>query len=275
MRDSEFREYFDNYDKIALIAIKLIDNAKGFIEYQNRNTIAYAAFDKLTITFISVTKIVFPYKSEIFDISSLSSLSRNIIELSNNLFFFGSESADKEEDSLRFDLFQYLSKKERQQAARKLDVNDKLLSEWELKDSDLIAIKNRIISNPVFVKLILSNKIQGFDSLINDNDRNNKYWSRTDLLKRRNLNLKFMDSLYKLHSIDIHGTPASIDMQIQSYFNKEYLDCNDSKSQVIAIMQSIASIFVNSLFDFSKILPDLTGIITTEEMIFLRNYEYK
>jgi len=273
MRDSEFREYFDNYDKIALI--KLIDNAKGFIEYQNRNTIAYAAFDKLTITFISVTKIVFPYKSEIFDISSLSSLSRNIIELSNNLFFFGSESADKEEDSLRFDLFQYLSKKERQQAARKLDVNDKLLSEWELKDSDLIAIKNRIISNPVFVKLILSNKIQGFDSLINDNDRNNKYWSRTDLLKRRNLNLKFMDSLYKLHSIDIHGTPASIDMQIQSYFNKEYLDCNDSKSQVIAIMQSIASIFVNSLFDFSKILPDLTGIITTEEMIFLRNYEYK
>lgn len=258
MTEQDFNDYIEDYTNLIKVGKRILYESRRMEVLKGRNTLAFSALDKMTITFSSIKRLLPSFKEESFDISSISSLVRTTIELSNKLFFFGLEKVDENEEKLRVDLFSYLSKKERQAAVKKLNPHITKLTDWELEDKHLIHKRNKIISNPTFIKLIQENKIQGFDSLINELDRKNKYWGRNLLFKKRNLNVQFLDSVYKINSFDTHGSPAAIERHIQNFVsNSKDTSKVENHKQTISIAHISASLYAKSIMEYSKISSEL------------------
>jgi hypothetical protein len=109
--EKSYLEELIKYDKVLSVAILISQNQHG-IDTTGRGVRAAKIFTRQALTGISLRNIL-PFPSderdkeeELWDISSIASLSRNILEGFLSMFYFGTEIVSDEEAELRFFILQ-------------------------------------------------------------------------------------------------------------------------------------------------------------------------
>jgi len=115
--ETDFIEERTSFDTV-LKAIVLISQKQHGINTDGRGVRAVKIFTRQTLTGLSLDKIlpsqnfIEDYKEDFWDISSIASLSRNILEGFLSLHFFGLEKVSSNEAELRFFIWQLHRNKE-------------------------------------------------------------------------------------------------------------------------------------------------------------------
>lgn len=212
--NEESRKAFKEFKEIIKVADKLekyiIENFK---ESNYRLEICLVCINKMMIHATSLIKLI-PTQEQNIDTSTIHAICRIILELSNNAFFYGTQDISTIEAEFRNLLFEYISKKERKKTLDSLCVGQTDMEEWELTDKELSSNKKKICENKLFTQLIIENKFQGFDSLINPENSKNKYNSRNAIISLRGLNINDFKPIYSIFSIFLHNSPAALSEHI-------------------------------------------------------------
>ena len=271
MNKEEYIENWKEYPALQKCIYKLQVNRFLDRKTKGRELIALTAFNKLLIQYTSLIKIIPNNDFSQFDKTSISGIARGIIELSNNMFFYGIEDVNDDEAQFRISLFEYISKRDRQGTLKKWDVQKETLDELNLSDEELVNLKSDLCSNPTFIQLIKENRIMGFDSLVNPESSKNKYLRRHSILNSRGIDEKFVDGLYKMSSVFIHNSPGAIDQHRNYLVNYHNMEREDLKLSV-SLMQVPSSFIANSILDFSKYTDPIDELLSTDEIKLVKDF---
>jgi hypothetical protein len=134
--EEAYLEELDKYDKSLHTTMLISQNQHGF-NTTGRGVRASKILTRQTLIAMSLKNIL-PYptkkkhhEEDIWDISSISSLSRNIMEGYVSIYYFGTEEVTEQDAELRFFLFQYHRNKEWYQIRRKFGETEKELKEFK------------------------------------------------------------------------------------------------------------------------------------------------
>jgi hypothetical protein len=271
----EFNENIKEYKTIIKVGVKLCDDILLKLKQKSSNSeshvTVFAGFDNASKLLISLLELVIPHKNGIFCTSSLLALSRTVIELTNTIYFFFLDETDKQESQLRLNLFNYISKKDRFEIAKKMNAPIEFYKINGLTKNEIEKSKELIETSPFYNKLIENESIISFSCLVNDSDRKNKYFNRYQILKSRNIRTDLVDWYYKMSSTFLHGSPASIDRARQTYINKEYLNYDYDK-EVLSIMQVVTSFYSLTLLNVSDYFQFDESYLNKSDRELLINY---
>lgn len=271
----EFTENFKEYNTIIKIGSKLCDDILLKLKANSSNSenhvTTFAGFDNVSKLYISLLKTIVPIESKIFCITSLLTLSRTVIELTNTIYFFFLENVEKSEEVFRLNLFNCISKKDRFAIIKKMNTPLDNAKSWGLTKNDITESKELIENSEFFKKLIEKNLISNFSCLVNDSDRKNKYYNRHLILKSRNIDTELTDWYYKMSSTFLHGSPSSIDRARQSYINQDYVNY-DSKKEVLPTMQIVSSFYCMTLLEVFKYFEFEENYLKETDRELLTNY---
>lgn len=248
----EFLENINEYNRIASIGVRICDDLLEKLKIEKSNTEAsvtlFAGFDDIRLLYLNILQLINSDKSRVFPKTSLLSLSRSMIELTNTIHFFFLDNISDSEAKFRLQLFNFISKKERFEIVKKMDIGIKQRKDWNLTEEVIENEKVSIIDSDFFKSLISENRISDFNCLINENDRKNKYYKRFYILKSRDIDSKLIDWYYKLSSSNTHGSPASIDRSRQKYINKDLINKNNT-TEILSVMQIASSFYCCTMID--------------------------
>ncbi|MCF8262048.1 MAG: hypothetical protein K9J12_14825 [Melioribacteraceae bacterium] len=167
-REILYLEELEKYIQVLKVTMLISLNQHG-IETTGRGIRASKIFTRQTLLGMSFRKILpIPSKykhpeDELWDICSIASLSRNIMEGYISLLFFGIEKVSEEEAELRFFLGQYHRNREWYQIRKRFGENENKLHEFV---DGLKAQKQRLKNHPYLSKLtrVQQNKVlQGLE----------------------------------------------------------------------------------------------------------------
>nr|WP_321225517.1 hypothetical protein [uncultured Psychroserpens sp.] len=268
----EHRQAFNEYTQLIDLALKLENHiVQSDIINTPRIEISRVCLAKMIIQCTTLLKLL-PHSETNYDISMFLATGRSIFELSNNCFFYGAQSISQEEKEFRLQLFNFISKKERKRPLTQLNTTDKDFDEWLITDGDLKSDRAKICNHPLFSKLIIENKFQGFDSLVNCLDKKNKYNSILTIAKERNLDMSFIHPMYSINSIFLHNSPAAISHQILKLKGELENEENDLKNAIVKATTSF-SLMGLTIWEISETyVPNFKKIINKEELEIISNY---
>jgi len=130
------------------------------------------------------------------------SLFRNVIEATNNLYYYSLEEITEEESNFRLLLFYYHNELET------LNMAELLSFETTIKEIDVKQIEEKkyeILKDPIYLSLDKNLK-----KLIIDGKRYS-HLTQTEIAKRRGIDFKYFRGLYKLLSGYTHSLPFAMD----------------------------------------------------------------
>lgn len=155
-----YLEELGKYDKVLNTTMLISRNQHG-IDTTGRGIRAVRIFTRQTLAGMSLRSILpFPTKhkdkeEDLWDIGSIASLSRNILEGYLSILYFGTENVSEEEAELRFFLLQYHRNQEWYSIRKRFDPNDPELKKFE---EGQLEQKSRIKDHSFIDKLTLHQK---------------------------------------------------------------------------------------------------------------------
>jgi hypothetical protein len=202
--EEAYLEQLEKYDKVLNTTMVISQNQHG-INTTGRGVRASTILTRQTIIAMSLRSILpFPTKNkhneeDLWDICSISSLSRNIMEGYISMYYFGTEKVKEEDAELRFFLFQYHRNREWYQIRRKFGETEDDLKEFK---NVLEEQKDNIRAHTFLSQLtqVQKNKVmQGYEI----------YKTKSDL-ENENTLCRGLDKNYQLLSNLVHPLPFSI-----------------------------------------------------------------
>ncbi|UOE82193.1 DUF5677 domain-containing protein [Vibrio splendidus] len=206
-----------DFDKIAEIAADLSMHFGGVRTDDKKRRYSTYFLAKLVHNCVSLLKIL-PNSSEdkeYFDLSSIASLSRNIIESTNLCWYYCIEDVELEESSFRFLLFDYHDVCTTISLSESFDW--KLDAEEELKEE----------------KLVLLEAIKNTSQYFNEGKAEQKklrqgrkasMCNQSELIEARGVDCKEFKGIYKLLSNHVHTTPNAINSVVHSRSHGQEMD---------------------------------------------------
>lgn len=131
--EKSYLEELKKYGKVLSVAMLVSKNQHG-INTTGRGIRATNIFTRQTLAGMSLRSILpFPtndIEKALWDIASISSLARNILEGFMSIFYFGTESISDEEAELRFFILQQHRNREWYSIRKQFNPNDPKLKEF-------------------------------------------------------------------------------------------------------------------------------------------------
>jgi hypothetical protein len=203
--ETTYLEELDLYKKVLNVTTQVSINQHG-IETDGRGMRAMKLFTRQTLIGLSLTKLL-PKPSvskhieyELWDICSIASLTRNLLEGYLSLYYFGLEKISEIEAELRFYILQLHRNVEWYNIRKLYDLSEEEINQFE---EGILEQNNRVKNHPYFLNLTSTQKnriLQGAEMYITKYDFEKKLPICKDL--RRN---------YKHLSNLVHPLPLSIE----------------------------------------------------------------
>jgi len=269
MDRDNLKDYFDNYKGLIKIASAISTNFNESVNNNGRLLITVPAFSKLLLTYTTLLKLI-PLPDGSFDISSISSIVRVFIELSNKLFFFGIEQVSDEELDFRLAFYNYLSVKDRFCIAKWLDAKNQKLTDFRLSEEEVSSFKQILEDMPFFKALVEERKIIDFSNLIKEG-HNNKYFNRTKIQEKRGIDNTWTNNWMNISSKFIHSSPAIIDQHRNYLSDFDEASLKDQLTAVIMI-EICSDYFATTILELRPYIKNWETIISIEEINLIRNY---
>lgn len=199
-----YLEELEKFDKVLNTTMVISQNQQG-INTTGRGVRASKILTRQTVIAISLRSILpFPTKNkhhveDLWDICSISSLSRNIMEGYISMYYFGTEKVKEEDAELRFFLFQYHRNREWYHIRRKFGETEDNLKDFK---NVLEEQKKKIREHPFLLQLtqVQKNKVMKGCEI---------YKTKSDL-ENENTVCSGLDKNYQLLSNLVHPLPFSI-----------------------------------------------------------------
>ncbi len=206
---SEYEKNYLNelkkYDKVLSVAMLISKNQQG-IKTTGRGIRATNIFTRQTLAGMSLRSILpFPTnyndkEGPLWDIASIASLSRNVLEGFLSIYYFGTENISEEEAELRFLILQQHRNREWYSIRKQFNPNDPELKEFEDGQEEQ---KNRIKNHDFIEKLTPPQKnkaLRGYEI----------YNTKADFEASHNA-CEGLRAEYQLLSNFVHPLPLSIE----------------------------------------------------------------
>ncbi|VWD62875.1 hypothetical protein BLA50215_07615 [Burkholderia lata] len=203
--EAAYRKELAKYEEVLDATMDLSMNQHG-IQTDGRGLRAMQVFTRQTLVAISLSKLL-PFsrgnndpEDGFWDVSSIASLTRSLMEGYVALFYFGTEVVGEEEAELRFFLGQYHRNREWQQIRKQQTPND---SEIARIDEGLASEMKRLREHPFLPNLLPAqrNKVLKGDEI---------YLTKADIEKRSPV-VENYRLHYQLLSNLVHPLPLSIE----------------------------------------------------------------
>ena len=203
--EMSFRDEYKKYCKVLSATTNISLNQHG-IDTDGRGVRSVKIFTRQTLSGMSLKNVLPKLSterdpdSELWDLCSIASLSRNILEAYLALYYSGTESISEEEAELRFFIGQLHRNREWYQIHKKQDSDESVLKEFEdgMKEQ-----KQRIKEHPYLNSLSVPQKNKALKG-------NEMYYTKVDFeLKNEVCNGLRMD--FQLLSNFVHPLPLSIE----------------------------------------------------------------
>ena len=274
MRDLDFKDFFDNYKRFAKIATNLSQDFNFGIDNNGRLEIIVSGFNKLLLIYTSLIKLI-PTDDGAFDLSSMSSISRVLIELSNKLYFFGLDSnVSQEELEFRLELYNYFSIVDRQEIADKLNIKKDKKVDYELTDNDVSNCENKLKSLPFYNQMIQQGKIQELSDLKSETNKKNKYYKKNKFQEYRGINIAIANELQAIYSKFVHSSPAVFDIHRDYLKNYETRSQNDKKMAFV-MLDFVTSYFATTITELKDFVNNWESNITKTDIELINNYSVR
>lgn len=203
--EATYREELAKYEEVLDATMDLSMNQHG-IQTDGRGLRAMKVFTRQTLVALSLSKLLpFSRKTNdpvdgFWDVCSIASLTRNLMEGYVVLFYSGTEVVSEEEAELRFFLGQYHRNREWQQIRKKQTPNDPEISRIE---EQLESEMKRLKEHPFLHRLSQAqrNKVLKGDEI---------YFTKADIEERSPITGNYRLH-YQLLSNLVHALPLSIE----------------------------------------------------------------
>jgi hypothetical protein len=200
-----YLEEREAYEKVLIVTKTISRNQHG-IQTSGRGIRATKIFTRQTITGISLLKLL-PIPSiqksieeDIWDITSIASLSRNLLEGFLAINYFGIENITEEEAELRFLILQLHRNTEWHNINKQSNPND---SELKSTEEQLQIERNNILDHPFLLELPFHQKKRAKEIC-------EMYKTKHDFEKESEV-CKDLRTTYRLLSNLVHPLPLSIE----------------------------------------------------------------
>jgi len=203
--EMSFRDEYKKYSKVLSATINISLNQHG-IDTDGRGVIAVKIFTRQTLSGMSLNRLLPKLSterdpdSELWDLCSIASLSRNILEAYLVIYYSGTESISDEEAELRFLIGQLHRSREWYQINKKQNSDVKVLKEFE---DGMKKQKLRIKEHPYLNSLTVPQKnkaLKGYEM----------YYTKADF-ESKNETCNGLRLDFQLLSNFVHPLPLSIE----------------------------------------------------------------
>nr|WP_321239358.1 DUF5677 domain-containing protein [uncultured Tolumonas sp.] len=203
-----FSNTISEFDKIAEIGYDLSQLFNGVTindKQKTRSTyfLAKAIDNAISILTLLPNNRVNKNKTDYFDYSSISALSRNLLELCNLHWYFCEEDIPLIESEFRWLLYEYHEVK----TLEKLSIDFDLETDNSIY-SDLLKYKQKLNENVYFNTLPLEFQRQTFKG------RKATHLNQNEIAHRRGIDEKLFSTIYKVLSNEVHTMPLSLSAMV-------------------------------------------------------------
>jgi len=200
-----FSEEYKKYSKVLAVTTKISLNQHG-IDTDGRGIRAVRIFTRQTLSGMSLSKVLpklspeLDPDSEFWDLCSLASMSRNILEAYLAIYYSGTELISEEEAELRFFIGQLHRNREWYQIHKKRNSDEDVLRAFE---EGMLEQKNRIKEHPYLGNLSHPQKNKALKG-------DEMYYTKADFELKDEV-CKDLRMDYQLLSNFVHPLPLSIE----------------------------------------------------------------
>lgn len=214
-------------------------------------------FAKLCIHSIAILKLIpesslfnLPNNFKVWDIASLATLARSVIETYNVFFYLIIDELDDKELEFRFLLWHLHSESERKRMLNSIGSTNPKIKEVE---RDIEDYKNKLMNND-FYKSKISSERSSYRK-----GETGIALSNSNISERAGISINFYKSTYKYMSSYVHTFPFSI-QQIAVF----KADDEESLNLIKALIDTTSGYLSFAIRDFVKLFPDQNE--TTKEV---------
>jgi len=200
------------------------------------------------------------YESDLWDISSLATLTRAIVDSYYVFFYLGLDQASEDELEFRFHLWDYHGEKQRFDMLKKLKSLDPSMGKLENEVGDL---KNKVIQNTFYQSLdpTKQRKIKKGEIAI--------LYSNSELSDRLGINSDYYKAIYNDLSAYIHGYPYAL-TQLAVFRSND-----DESLHVINTTLKVCVGYVSlAVRDFLEIMPDQDNNVDERAKDLIETWDY-
>jgi len=267
MEDDKYLEKLRTFEGLSRTAMNLSIATHGRMVTSWQKEYASYIFGKICVTAIAILKLL-PKSSfygavnniEFWDISSVCTLVRSLIDTYNIFYYLIIEKIDESESEFRFVLWKLHSESERLKMLRL--VNSKRGELYGIQQN-IEKLKKKIIKNKFYQNLSY-NKQKKLKS-----GKYGIFLTNSQISERAGVNPNYYKAIYKYLSSYVHTYPFSIS-QIAEF------RAGDPKSlRLLETVIEFATPYISlSIRDFVKIFPDQSGKLSHQVVDTIKNWEY-
>lgn len=198
--------YLEDFEKLVDIGRELSHQFKGLNSPTRRLQLSTITLAKIIDNSYSILRLI-PSSSfndnnlDYFDFPSIASLCRDLIEACNLSWYLSFEKISKEEEDLRFDLYDLHDTTELLKIFNFLKFS---ISEIQYLTNQQEELLNKVKKNPEFLKLNIDNRKKIL------NNKQAGLYTQFGIAEERKINLDTFNGIYKLLSNQTHTFPSSL-----------------------------------------------------------------
>jgi len=199
-------DIIDDFDLLVEIAYDLSQQFEGVTTKDKRKVYATHLLAKSVHSCFALLKF-FPeskfnkFSDPFIDFSSVASLSRNLIELTNIHWYLTVDNCTTQEQELRLSVFDYHDSFSMKFITERLNFNE---TDINILNNRIKSIKDVIEKNSHFQSLSKNVK-----KMILDGKRSSVL-TQFEITEKRNIDIEEFKGYYKLMSVETHSSPTSI-----------------------------------------------------------------
>jgi hypothetical protein len=240
----DLEELIGDFNLLTEIAYDLSQQFDGVTTDCKRRRLSTYFLAKTVPGCMSLLKIL-PTESQIYneeiylDFSSISSLSRNLIEATNLHWYYCVDEVNEGEIDFRFLLYDYHDSVTLLKIFQSLEFT---LEDIEQLESERDILKEGLKKHPHFTSLendMKRNVVKG---------RKSSILSQVEIAEKRGLNVGEFNGIYKLLSNHVHTTPSSIKSVVYSRAHTKEMDLTFTG----LILTYVASLLANMILTIGE-----------------------
>lgn len=259
-------ELISDFNLLTEISYDLSQQFDGVITDCKRRRLSTYFLAKTVPGCMSLLKIL-PTESQIsneeiyLDFSSISSLSRNLIEATNLHWYYCIDAVGEEEIDFRFLLYDYHDSVTLLKIFQSLKFT---LEDIEQLESERDILKEKLKEHSYFLSLdkdMKRNIVKG---------RKSSILSQVEIAEKRGLNVGEFNGIYKLLSNHVHSTPSSIRSVVHARTGSQEMDLAFTG----LILNYVASLLANMIWTIGEMWEIEFAKIESRDIVLRYSNEY-